>query len=150
MGFTLRIMSRAAFRAFLVFIVSAVAGCAFGYSILFRQTVRFSEIGNSLQFQFLEACRRGDIGEMSRLVNAGASATAFADNGYSEPSGPPILEAAENARPEAVKWLLDRGATWDVIVADGWTPLGAAEVKKREAEKTIEILRAARAKRRNE
>lgn len=143
-------MHRLTLNAVIVFTCSALAGVAFGYYILFRQTARFSQAGNSIQFRFLDACRYGDIKEMERLVASGASPAAFADNGYSEPSGPPILEAAENARPDAVKWLLDRGATWDVFVADGWTPLGAAEVKKREAEKTIEILRAAGAKHRNE
>ena len=141
-------MRRLTLTAVIVFVASAVSGYAFGYFVLFRQTVRLTDAGNSIQFQFLDSCRHGDIKEMERLLGIGASPTAFADNGYSEPSGPPILEAAENARPDAVKWLLDRGATWDVFVADGWTPLGAAEVKKREAEKTVEILRAAGAKHR--
>ena len=137
-------------KSFLVFAVSAVLGCAFGYYVLYRQSVKLTDGRDALQFELLEACRYGDLNEMERLVRAGASVARFADNGYMEPSGPPILEAADNARPEAVKWLLDRGATWDVFVADGWTPLGAAEVKKREAEKTITILRTAGAKHRNE
>ena len=137
-------------KSFAVFAISAVLGCAFGYYVLYRQSVKFTDGRDALQFELLEACRHGDLNEMERLIRLGASVTRFADNGYLESSGPPILEAAENARPEAVQWLLDRGATWDVLVSDGWTPLVAAEVKKRDSEKTIEILRAAGAKRRDE
>ena len=137
-------------KSFAVFAFSAALGVVFGYYVLYRQSVKLTDGRDALQFELLEACRYGDLNEMERLVRAGASVSRFADNGYMEPSGPPILEAAENARPEAVKWLLDRGATWDVFVADGWTPLGAAEVKKRDAEKTIEILRTAGAKHRDE
>ncbi len=137
-------------KSFAVFVVSAVLGCAFGFFFLYRQGVQLIDGRDAIQFEFLEACRYGDINEMERLIQSGASVSRFAENGYMELSGPPILEAAENARPEAVQWLLDRGATWDVFVADGWTPLGSAEVKKRDAEKTIEILRAAGAKHRNE
>lgn len=137
-------------KSFVVFAVSAALGCAFGYFVLYMQSIKLTEGRDAIQFKLLEACRYGDLKEMERLVRAGASVNRFADNGYIEPSGPPILEAAENARPEAVRWLLDRGATWDVFVSDGWTPLGAAEVKKRDSERTIEILRAAGAKHRNE
>jgi len=105
--------------------------------------------GDTRQFEFLDACRAGDISEMNRLNRSGASPSRYAI-GYFGESGPPILAAAENAQAEAVQWLLDRGATWDIFVSDGWTPLGAAEVKKRNAEKTIEILRAAGAKPRKE
>ena len=92
--------------------------------------------------QFIEACRWGDVRTMQNLFEKGASPTACAETGYSEPIGPPMIEAAEHGRPDAVKWLLDHGATWDEFVSDGWTPLGAAQVKKKDAEQTIEILKA--------
>jgi len=91
--------------------------------------------------QFIDACHWGDVRTMQALYEKGASPTAPAETGYSQ-TAPPMIEAAEHGQPEAVKWLLDRGATWDVFFSDGMTPLGAAQVKKRDAELTIEILKA--------
>ena len=108
---------RVPFSRIATFLLFAILGCAFGYFILFRYSVRLTSSGQDLQFQFLDACRWGDVRTMEQLYAKGVSPTALADNVYSEPSGPPILEAAEFARPDAVKWLLDHGATWDVTIS---------------------------------
>jgi len=139
-------MPRITRASILTFVVSSALGLCFGFFILFRAAAQFTPVFSEVQMQFIDACQWGDVRRMESLHLQGASATAFADNGHTEPVGPPIITAAEHARPEAVKWLLEHGANWDVFIADGWTPLGAAGVKKREAEETIEILKAHGAK----
>jgi hypothetical protein len=84
---------------------------------------------------------------MDRLYLAGASPKSEAGiYGPGEPLCPPILAAAEEGRPEAVRWLIDHGANINDWVADGWSPLGAAQVKLKEAQQTVEILKSNGAK----
>ena len=111
-----------------------------------RAISNFTPFGQPIQYQFIEACRWGDTRSMERLHLAGASPTAFADYGGGEPIGPPIIEAADHANPEAVQWLLDHGASPNVWVSDGWSPLGAAQHRLKDAQQTLDILKAHGAK----
>ena len=130
----------------LVFITSAVLGALLGL-VAFRTALYFTPAGQKLQSEFIDACRHGDIRAMDRLYLAGASPKAVAGiYGPGEPLFPPIIEAAEAGRPEAVRWLIDHGADINIWVADGWSPLGAAQVKVKEAQQTVEILKSNGAK----
>lgn len=139
-------ITKASIRTFIASTFLGFAFGLFGLFGLFREAVRYTPLFRNVQRQFIDACRSGSIQEMEQLYLKGASPTVWGEDLSGGSYGPPILAAAENAHPEAVKWLLEHGATWDVGISDGWTPLGAAEVKKREAEKTQEILRAYGAK----
>ena len=127
------------------FFISAILGVVGGF-LFFRASLIFTPLRHEIQFQFIEACRWGDTRSMERLHLAGASATAFAEHGGGEPVGPPIIEAAEHARPEAVQWLIDHGASVNVWVSDGWSPLGAARTRVKDAQRTLDILNAHGAK----
>ena len=133
-------------KAALVFITSAVLGALLGL-VAFRTALYFTPAGQKLQSEFIEACRYGDTGTMDRLYLAGASPKAEAGiYGPGEPLFPPIIAAAEEGRPEAVRWLINHGADINDWVADGWSPLGAAQIKVKEAQQTVEILKSHGAK----
>jgi Ankyrin repeats (many copies) len=137
---------RLAPKAVIVLAVSAVSGALIGF-VAFRTALYFSPAGQKLQHEFIDACRSGDTRTMDRLYLAGASPTAEAGiYGPGEPLFPPVIAAAEEGRPEAVRWLIDHGADINVWVADGWSPLGAAQVKQKEAQQTVDILKSHGAK----
>ena len=136
--------------AVITFVISSLLGLGFGFIGLYRASVtQFNALFEHHQERFIDACRDGNIALMQQLYLQGASINAPADPGYTEPMGPAIIEASENIHPKAVQWLLERGAKWDVVVADGCTPLGSAELKKKQAEQTIEILKSYGAKTRH-
>jgi hypothetical protein len=68
-----------------------------------------------------EAARRGDIGDIADLLNAGASANASLPG-----DGSPLIAAADRGSLDAVLLLLDRGADPNMPVRGDGSPLIAA------------------------
>ena len=97
---------------------------------------------DGIQWKFNEAARRGDTRQMEQLVSAGADPLAIASAANGAITGvTPLLEASSAGEPEAVQFLIDKGAEVDRMVADA-CPLGAAEYRLQQAEATVRILRA--------
>lgn len=72
--------------------------------------------------QAFEAAERGDLGELRRLLDAGASLELR----YSHVvpgSETALYRAAACGRTECCKLLLERGAFVEAATYDGWTPL---------------------------
>ena len=96
---------------------------------------------DGVQWQFSDAARRGDIPEMKKLITAGADPLkipSYADGAVTSATG--LFEAALAGEPEAVEFLIERGA--DVNQVEGTeTPLDVAEHRKAQTEKTIMILK---------
>ena len=88
---------------------------------------------NRMQHNFVEAARRGDILAMEKLHSAGAvlDVPASYEHGAVH-SAPPIYGAITSEHADAVRWLLNKGANHDVLMATE-TPLDVAEyyLKKR-------------------
>ena len=93
-----------------------------------------------IQFQFNDAAGRGDVRHMERLVAAGAQPTrrAIAESGSID-AGTAIDRAAFAGEPEAVAWLLDRGADPNQKDIDV-TVLELARERFRRAQHTVNIL----------
>jgi hypothetical protein len=91
---------------------------------------------------------------MSKLWPAGASPNGrILDGGPEGPTGyppdPPLHQAAQFGSAHAVQWLIDHGADVNSIVDKGdslWSPLNVAEDHLKEAQRTVDILKAHGAK----
>lgn len=97
---------------------------------------------DGIQWQFSEAAGRGDIAEMKRLISIGADPIAipsYADDAVSGATA--LLAAASAGEPEAVKFLISRGADVNQQESDT-NPIDSAEYRLRQTEATIQILRA--------
>jgi hypothetical protein len=140
-------------KPLIVFAVSALLG-AFAGLVAFRVVLSFTPIGERLQGTFTEACRWGDTGTMAKFFAAGASVNGrFPDGGPEGPTGyspdPPLYQAAEFGSAHAVQWLVDHGADVNVTIDGGdsvWSPLDIAEDHLKEAQRTVDILKAHGAK----
>ena len=140
-------------RPLVVFAVSALLGAIAGL-VAFRVVLSFTPIGERLQGTFAEACRWGDTRTMEKFFVAGASVNGrFPDGGPDGPTGyppdPPLYQAATFGSAHAVQWLVDYGADVNVTVDEGdsvWSPLDQAEKHLKEAQRTVDILKAHGAK----
>jgi hypothetical protein len=99
-----------------------------------------------IQLQFNDAVRRGDIAEMEKLILRGAdplSGHFYADmNDY---GSLPIADAARACQPEAIEFLLKKGANPNELIATE-APLDLVHFKQRDVERSIKILEAHGAK----
>lgn len=140
-------------KPLIVFALSALFGAISGL-IAFRIVLPFTPIGERLQGTFTEACRWGDTGTMARLYVAGASPNGrILDGGPEGPTGyppdPPLYQAARFGSAQAVQWLIDHGANVNSVVDEGdslWAPLDQAEDHLKQAQRTVDILKAHGAK----
>jgi len=103
------------------------------------------QISDGVQLQFNDAVRWGDIREMERLIDRGADPLG----GHLYDSGqygyPPICDAASACEPEAIEFLLARGANPNELIATE-TPLDLVLYKQKDVERSIKILEAHGAK----
>ena len=140
-------------KPLIAFAVSAVLGAISGL-IAFRIVLSFTPIGERLQGTFTEACRWGDTDTMAKLYVAGAAPNGrILDGGPEGPTGyspnPPLYQAAEFGSAHAVQWLIEHGAGVNSVVDAGdslWTPLDIAQDHLKEAQRTVDILKAHGAK----
>lgn len=96
---------------------------------------------SGLQWQFVFAAQRGDVGSVERYFQQGARIDATPSYANGAVSGfPALLEAADAGQPDTVEWLLAHGANPNQQSSDLW-PLAAAERRVTEATKTVEILK---------
>jgi hypothetical protein len=96
---------------------------------------------SGLQWQFVDAAQRGDVGSLERYFQQGASIDAIPSYRNGAVSGFPALWCAAHAgQPDSVEWLLKHGANPNQKIVDSW-PLAAAEWRVIEAVKTVEILK---------
>jgi ankyrin repeat protein len=94
-----------------------------------------------LQWQFVAAAKRGDVGSLERCFAQGAVINAEPSNDTRDEFGfPALLEAADAGQPDTVAWLLAHGADPNQQTSDSW-PLAAAERRIIEATKTVELLK---------
>ena len=141
------------FKTFTIFAASFVLG-AFSGLVAFRIVLSFTPPGERLQDRFAEACRWGDTQTLDKLYAAGASPNGrIVDGGPEGPTGyppdPPLFEAAGFGNAYSVQWLVDHGATINATVDEGdglSTPLDEAERHLKEAQRTVDILKAHGAK----
>ena len=99
---------------------------------------------NDKQWKLQEAASRGDVNEMKRLIAAGANPCTQPVCDCGEGLSP-LFAAASAGEPEAVEFLITQGADVNEVEATE-TPLDMANYKKRETEKTIQILTSRNAK----
>jgi hypothetical protein len=98
-------------------------GAAIGSIYFFRGP----DPDDRVQHKVLEAARKGDVSALERLYSAGARLNSPASyEGGAHHSIPPIFEAIEHERVEAVSWLLSRGADPSRLSATE-TPLDLAK-----------------------
>jgi len=136
-----------------IFCIAAALG-ALGGLIAFRILLSFTPPGERLQGTFTEACLWGDTQTMARLWPAGASPNGrILDGGPEGPTGyppdPPLHQAAQFGSANAVQWLIEHGANVNSIVDEGdslWSPLDVAEDHLKQAQRTVDILKAHGAK----
>ena len=140
-------------KPLIVFVASAMLGAISGL-IAFRVVLSFTPIGERLQGTFTEACRWGDTETMAKLYVAGAAPRGrILDGGPEGPTGysphPPLHQAAQFGSSHAVQWLIDHGASVNSVEDEGdslWSPLDVAEDHLKEAQRTVDILKAHGAK----
>ena len=118
-------------------------GVGFFLGIKYSENQARGYLHPGLQWRFSEAASRGDLNEMKRLFTQGAQINAEPFNGYF--SGfPASVCAASGGHSHVVEWLIENGA--DVSLSPNDTPLDVATYRLKEAEKTINILKAHGAK----
>jgi ankyrin repeat protein len=86
-----------------------------------------NQIGNFGERPLDVAVGRGDIEEITALIDGGADVNAPGEHGHT-----PLHEAVGQGHIEAVKFLLDHGATLNVKNDWGNTPLDIARLKERD------------------
>ena len=125
-------------RTIIIATVALLIGLAAGW-----KSRHFSADGHDgIQWKLNDAAGRGDIKEMERLIAAGADPLKFPSYADGAVTGAtPLLEAASGGQPEAVEFLINRGADVNLQEADV-RPIDVAEHRLQEAERTIQILRA--------
>ena len=130
-------------------ILIAIAALLFGLIAGWKARYLVADGHDDIQRQLNDAARRGSVNEMERLIAAGADPlkfTSFANVTISGANGTisgatPLIEAAYAGEPEAVKFLINRGAAVDLqesIIG----PITMAELRLNKTEQTIQILQA--------
>ncbi len=120
--------------------ISLIAGILIG---VFSPAL-FSDGLAGIQWEFNETARRGDVREMERLISEGADplvSPTWAGGGGSYP----LSEAASAGQPEVVEFLIKKGANVNFLEATE-RGLELAEMKRADAEKCVELLKAHGAK----
>src|SRR5256885_1931804 len=84
-------------------VVGSLLVLVFSIALVCRQNIR-----NYRQTVFVEAALRGNVSRMKLLLAAGANVNEPACQTFLCP--PPIVAAAFDKQPDAVRLLLDRGA----------------------------------------
>jgi len=96
-----------------------------------------STLPRGMDLKLCDAATCGNVGEVERLIAAGADPNAFeGSSGWT-----PLIEAAENGHVAAIATLLKAGAHVDGADSYGWTPLMRAAMFGRTA--AIDALIAA-------
>ncbi len=116
-----RSIGRACCRALLDLSAMLSAPIRFIAFIVAAMFVAYPAGAQSLRDQLFEAIKSGDYAETARLVKAGVHYTARNAEGE-----PPLIAAAENARPDLVKLLLENGADPAARSSNGESALHAA------------------------
>jgi ankyrin repeat protein len=91
--------------------------------------------------QLVDAASSGDMRTLQELIDSGTPVNGLDQNGRAA-----LNEAAWNAKTEAVKLLLDKGANPNIRKADGASPADRAAGQKHQD--IVDLLNAAIAKRR--
>ena len=125
-------------RTIIIAIVALLVGLAAGWKARY-----FAADGHDgIQWKLNDAAGRGDINEMEHLIAAGADPLKFPSYADGAVTGAtPLLEAASAGEPEAVEFLISRGANVNLQESDV-RPIDVAEHRLQEAERTIQILRS--------
>lgn len=127
---------------------SIIAALALAVGILIGWKARYfaADGHDGIQWRFNDAAGRGDLGEMKRLISAGADPLAYPSYADGAVTGStPLFEAASEGEPEAVEFLLSQGADVNAIEATE-TPLDMAEYRRSQADRAIAILKVHGAK----
>ena len=120
----------------LIAFIALIIGGIFGWSA----RDYFAAGHKGIQWDLNDAARRGDINEMKRLVSSGANPLIEAfDENIGTSGGTPLFEAASSGEPEAVEFLIQRGADVNIVEATE-TPLDMARYRRSQADKTITLL----------
>ena len=121
------------------FLLSSVFPVTVGIIIGWLANSYFGREG--VQYQFNEAASRGDVRHMERLISYGADPLASPFfKGPNDYGFPAITFAASSCEPNAVKFLLSKGADPNFLSATE-TPLDLAFYKQKDVEEVIKILR---------
>ncbi len=125
-------------RTIVIAIVAFLIGLAAGWKARY-----FGADGHDgIQWKLTDAAGRGDIKEMERLISAGADPLKFPSYADGAVTGAtPLLEAASAGEPEAVEFLINRGADVNLQESDV-RPIDVAEHRLQQTERTVQILRA--------
>ena len=127
---------------------SIIATLALTVGILIGWNARYfaADGHDGIQWRFNDAAGRGDLGEMKRLISAGADPLAFPSYADGAVTGAtPLFEAASEGEPKAVEFLISHGADVNAVEATE-TPLDMAEYRRSQADASIKILKAHGAK----
>ena len=123
-------------------IIIAVIALIIGVLVGWKASDVTADGHDGIQWKLNDAASRGDIREMKRLIAAGADPLTFPSYADGAVTGAtPLLEAASAGEPEAVKFLLNRGADVNLLEADV-RPIDVAEHRLQQTKATIEILKA--------
>jgi len=123
-------------------ILIAIAAFLFGLVAGWKGKHLAAEGHDDIQRSLNDAARRGRVDVMDRLIAEGADPLKFTSYANGTISGTsPLIEAAYAGEPEAVEFLINRGAAANLQVSING-PITMAEMRLRETERTIEILRA--------
>jgi Ankyrin repeat len=125
-------------RSTVIAIVALLIGLAAGWKARY-----FGADGHDgIQWKLTDAAGQGDIKEMERLILAGADPLKFPSYADGAVTGAtPLLEAAAAGEPEAVEFLINRGADVNLQESDV-CPIEAAEHRLQQTERTVQILRS--------
>ena len=123
-------------------IIFAIAALLIGLAAGWKARYFAADGPDGIQWKLNDAAGRGDIKEMERLIAAGADPLKFPSYADGAVTGAtPLLEAASTGEPEAVEFLINRGADVNLQESDV-RPIDVAEHRLQETERTIQILRA--------
>ena len=128
-------MTRTTIIAFATFLSGAILGWGVQHATDYRQ---------GMQWKLQEAASRGDVNRMKEWISAGADPRAQPMCEQGEGSSP-LFVAASLGHPDAVEFLISRGADVNLVESTE-TPLDMAQYRKVQAEKTIQILKSHGAK----
>jgi hypothetical protein len=123
-------------------IIVAIAALLIGLAVGWMARSFTADGHDEIQWKLTDAAGRGNIKEMECLIAAGADPLKFpsyADGAVTGAS--PLLEAASAGEPEAVSFLINRGADVNLQESDV-RPIDVAEHRLQQAERTVQILRA--------
>ncbi len=132
-------------RTILIAIFALLFGLIAGWKARY-----FADDGHDdIQRDLNDAARRGRVDVMERLIAAGADPLKFKSFPNVTLSGAngtisgatPLIEAAYAGEPEAVEFLINRGAAVNLQESING-PITMAEIRLHETERTIQILRA--------